>query len=155
MLQATLTGNIGNEPELKYSANGNAYLRFNVASNGRTRNADGEWVDETTWVRVTLLGSRAESLANHLHKGSRVTVVGKLDARAWLDNDGNARPGLELLAAEIDFASSQNGQQQRGNGQPQGQARQQQRQQPQRGQQGGGQRMSEWQAAHPDDDLPF
>lgn len=105
MITSTVTGNIGADPEMRYSANGTALVRFNVASNARVRNADGEWVDEATWVRVTILGQRAESLANHLKKGQRVCAVGRMEARPWTDNQGNLRAGLELTASEIDFMS--------------------------------------------------
>src|SRR5262249_4670052 len=54
MLKATLIGNLGNDPEMRYSANGAPFLRFNVASNFRTRTPEGEWQDKTEWVRVTV-----------------------------------------------------------------------------------------------------
>ena len=63
MLKASVIGNLGNDPEMKYSAGGAAFLRFNVASNFRTRSAEGAWEDKTEWVRCTVFGQRAESLA--------------------------------------------------------------------------------------------
>ena len=54
MLRATLLGNLGNDPDMRYSANGSPLLRFNVASNYRTRTPEGEYQDKTEWVRVTV-----------------------------------------------------------------------------------------------------
>ena len=106
MLKATIIGNLGNDPEMRYSANGAPFLRFNVASNFRTRTPEGEWQDKTEWVRVTVTGQRAESLSQYLHKGSRVYVDGRLEARPWTDQQGQVRAGLEVMANEVQFMSS-------------------------------------------------
>lgn len=111
MLKAQIIGNIGSDPEQRYAASGTATLRFNVASNGRVRDPNGNWMDETTWVRVMVFGKRAESLASLLKKGSRVFVDGRLEARPWTDNQGQVRAGLELVASDVEFMSArQNGQ---------------------------------------------
>lgn len=106
MLKATLIGNLGNDPDMRYSASGSPFLRFNVASNFRTRTPEGEWVDKTEWVRVTVTGNRAETLSQYLHKGSRVYVEGRLEARPWTDQQGQVRAGLEVMANEVQFMSS-------------------------------------------------
>jgi single-strand DNA-binding protein len=117
MLKAQIIGNIGSDPEMKYSAGGSPFLRFNVASNGRVRTPSGEWQDETTWIRCTVFGKRAESLQNLLRKGMRVYVDGKLEARPWTGQSGQINAGLEVLANDVEFASARqddgNGQQQR------------------------------------------
>src|SRR3954464_2902124 len=106
MFKAMLIGNLGNDPEMRYSANGQPFLRFNVASNFRTRTPEGEWQDKTEWVRVTITGARAESLSQYLRKGSRVYVDGRLEARPWTDQQGQVRAGLEVMANEVQFMSS-------------------------------------------------
>src|SRR3954465_1251266 len=106
MFKAMLIGNLGNDPEMRYSANGQPFLRFNVASNFRTRTPEGEWQDKTEWVRVTITGSRAESLAQYLRKGSRVFVDGRLEARPWIDRENQPRAGLEVMADSVEFMSS-------------------------------------------------
>lgn len=106
MLKASCIGNLGSDPEMKYSANGAPYLRFNVASNGRVRDESGTWKDETTWVRVTIFGQRAESLQNHLRKGMRVFVDGRLEARPWTGQSGQLSAGLELIATDVEFMSA-------------------------------------------------
>ena len=116
MLKATLIGNLGNDPDMRYSANGAPLLRFNVASNYRTRTPEGEYQDRTEWVRVTVTGTRAESLSQYLKKGSRVYVEGRLEARPWTDQQGQIRSGLEVLANEVQFMSSRADDEQRASG---------------------------------------
>jgi single-strand DNA-binding protein len=106
MLKATVIGNLGSDPDMRYSASGSPFLRFNVASNYRTRTPEGEWQDRTEWVRVTVFGQRAETLSQYLKKGSRVYVEGRLEARPWTDQQGQIRSGLEVMASDVEFMSS-------------------------------------------------
>lgn len=106
MLKASIIGNIGSDPEIRYSQAGAAYLRFNVASNHRVKGQDGQWSDATEWVRVTVFGQRADSLSSLLKKGTRVYVDGRLEARPWTDQSGQVRAGLELTANDVEFASN-------------------------------------------------
>lgn len=105
MLSVSLIGNLGNDPEMRYSANGAPFLRFNVAANGRVKAQDGSWQEETTWVRVIITGQRAESLSQYLKKGSRIYVSGKLEARPWTGQSGQLNAGLEVMADDIEFFS--------------------------------------------------
>jgi single-strand DNA-binding protein len=109
MLKAILIGNLGNDPDMRYSANGAPLLRFNVASNYRTRTPEGEYQDRTEWVRVTVTGTRAESLSQYLKKGTKVYVNGRLAARPWTDQQGQIRAGLELLADSVEFMNQRSG----------------------------------------------
>jgi single-strand DNA-binding protein len=109
MLKATLIGNLGSDPELRYSASGSPFLRFNVAANSRTRTPVGEWVDRVEWIRCTVIGQRAETLSRYLRKGSRVYVEGRLEARPRTDQQGQLRAGLEVLANEVQFMSARSG----------------------------------------------
>jgi len=106
MLNASLIGNLGGDPDLQYSASGSAFLRLNVATNGRVRTQAGEWEDRTEWVRVTVFGQRAESLSTLLKKGTRVYVSGRLEARPWTGKDGQEKAGLEVVAETVEFMSS-------------------------------------------------
>lgn len=106
MLSCSVIGNLGNDPEMRYSAGGSPFLRFNVAANFRTRTPEGEWQDRTEWVRVTVTGQRAETLGQYLKKGSRVYVDGRLEARPWTDQQGQVRAGLEVVANEVQFMSA-------------------------------------------------
>jgi single-strand DNA-binding protein len=116
MLKATLIGNLGNDPDMRYSASGAPFLRFNVASNYRARSPEGEWQDRTEWVRVTVFGQRAETLSQYLKKGMRVYVEGRLEARPWTDQQGQIRPGLEVTALDVEFMSSRADDEQRASG---------------------------------------
>lgn len=106
MLKALLIGNLGGDPETRYTPDGRAFVRFNVASNYRVKNQDGEWQDKTEWVRVTVFGQRAEPLAQYLRKGSKVYVEGRLEARPWTDQQQQVRAGLEVVASDVEFMSS-------------------------------------------------
>jgi single-strand DNA-binding protein len=108
MLKGTVIGNIGSEPEMKYAASGQPMLTFSVASNYRVRGTDGEWTDRAEWVRCVIFGKRAETLAQYLHKGSRVYVDGRLEARPWENRDGQPVAGLEITASEVEFMSGRN-----------------------------------------------
>src|SRR3954468_15924074 len=105
MLKASVIGNLGTDPELRYSPTGAPSLRVNVASNFRARTPEGEWEDRTEWVRVIVFGQRAESLAQYLKKGMRVFVDGRLEARPWTDRENRVRAGLEIVAGDIEFTS--------------------------------------------------
>jgi single-strand DNA-binding protein len=105
MLKASVIGNLGNDPELRYSPTGAPTLRFNAASNFRARTPEGEWEDRTEWVRVIVFGQRAESLAQYLKKGMRVFVDGRLEARPWTDRENRVRAGLEIVAQDVEFIS--------------------------------------------------
>ena len=104
MLKAVLIGNLGGDPDLRYSPEGRAFLRMNVACNYRARDPQGEWQDKTEWVRVTVFGQQGERLGQYLRKGSRVYVDGGLEARPWTDREHQARAGLEVIATDVQFA---------------------------------------------------
>ncbi len=108
MLSGQAIGNLGTDPEMKYSAAGAPFLRFNVATNGRVRTPEGQWEDRTEWLRVTVFGQRAESLNQYLKKGTRVYVSGRLEAKPWTSNQGDVRAGLELIAETVEFMSARN-----------------------------------------------
>src|SRR5215210_4991578 len=106
MLKCMLIGKLGGDPYLRYSPEGRAFLRMNVACNFRGRSPEGEWQDKTEWVRVTVFGQPGERLGQYLRKGSRVYVDGRLEARPWTDQQGQVRAGLEVIANDVQFMSS-------------------------------------------------
>ncbi len=104
--QITLIGNLGNEPELRYTPSGVPVVSFNLAVNKSWTDAEGGKQDKTTWFRVTAWRKLAEIAAQYLAKGKQVLIVGELeDARAFTDKEGNARASLEVTAQTIKFLS--------------------------------------------------
>lgn len=93
-------GNLGADPEVRYTANGTAVMRLRVASNERVKKND-VWEDHVEWHTVTVFGKRAEGLAKFLAKGSGVHVEGKLRTRKYQDRDGNDRQSTEIIADEV------------------------------------------------------
>lgn len=107
--QITLLGNVGNQPELRYTPSGVAVCSFSLAVNRSWTGQDGQRQDKTTWFRVSVWQKQAEAVAEYLAKGRQVLVVGEMeDARAYTDKDGNARASLEVRANTVRFLGGKN-----------------------------------------------
>jgi single-strand DNA-binding protein len=108
----TLVGNLGVDPEVRYSADGKPVVSFRVASNFRKRDAETrDWVDATNWFRVSTFGRLAERLseqagAGRLTKGTRIIVFGRLEASAYMDRNNQPQPSLDLVADDVVFGDS-------------------------------------------------
>lgn len=98
----TLSGNLGNDAEVRYAAGGMAITSFSLAVNHRRKQQDGSYADETSWVDCTMFGKRGESLqANgYLQKGAKLAVVGHLRMSTW-EADGQRRRKLEVIVDNI------------------------------------------------------
>src|ERR687885_1527077 len=111
----TLVGNLGLEPEVRYSADGKPVVSCRVASNYRRRDAETrDWVDATNWYRVTTFGKLAERMAEQandgrLTKGTRIIAFGRLEASAYLDRNNQPQPSLDVVADDILLADSRRG----------------------------------------------
>ncbi len=99
----TLVGNLGRDPELKYTPQGNPVCHFTMATNERRRDRTGEQQDITTWFRVTLWGRQAETAAQFLTKGRPVYIEGRLRLSEWTDPEGRVRQTLEVNATDMQF----------------------------------------------------
>lgn len=105
--QVTLVGNLGRDPEMRYTPSGVAVVNFSLATSKRWQSPDGEWQDKTLWFRVAAWRKLAETVSEYLHKGSRVLVIGEMEeARPWTDKDGNTQASLEVTAQVVKFLSS-------------------------------------------------
>jgi single-strand DNA-binding protein len=111
--QVTVVGNLGRDPEMRYTPSGQAVTNINVASNRTWTNADGEKVKETTWWRVSIWGKMAEACNTYLKKGSKVLVVGRMNSdpqtggpRLWTRQDGSSAANYEITAQTVQFLSS-------------------------------------------------
>ena len=100
--KVSIIGNLGRDPEMRYTPNGRPVTEFSVAVNQSTKNQQtGEWVEATDWFRVTVWGDRAERTAEQLHKGNRVFVEGRFRTREFEARDGQKRTSLEVTADSV------------------------------------------------------
>ena len=99
--KAMIIGNLGRDPEMRYTQGGQAVTQFTVAVNRNYKDASGEWKEETEWFRVVAWGPLAERTAENLRKGRKVYVEGRLQTRSWEDKDGQKRYTTELVASEV------------------------------------------------------
>lgn len=99
--KATIIGNLGGDPEMRYSQNGRPFTTFSVACSWNYTTSEGERREETQWFRVTAGGRLAEVCSQYLRKGSKVYIEGRLSSRTWEGADGQKRFGLDINAAEM------------------------------------------------------
>jgi len=98
-----LVGNLGRDPELRYTPQGTPVCSFTVATNEKRKDKAGEMQDVTTWFRVTLWGRQAETASQYLTKGRPIYVEGRLRIEEWTDRDGKQRYTLEVHATDMQF----------------------------------------------------
>ena len=96
-----IIGNLGRDPEMRYTPSGQAVTQFSVATNRNYRDPQGEWQSETEWFRVVVWAEQAERVAESLRKGHKVFVEGRLQTRQWEDQTGNKRYTTELIANRV------------------------------------------------------
>lgn len=96
-----LVGNLGQDPELRYTGSGTAVCNMRLATNERYKDKEGEWVDKTEWHNVVAWARLAEICGEYLQKGSQVYFEGSLQTRSWEDRDGNTRYTTEVKAREM------------------------------------------------------
>ncbi len=98
-----LIGNLGTDPEMRYTANGSAVTTFRIACSRNFRSPDGERREETEWFTVVTWNKTAEIVSQILHKGSRAYVEGRLSTRSWDGPDGQKRYRTEVIANQVLF----------------------------------------------------
>lgn len=98
-----LVGNLGRDPDLRYTPQGTPVCSFSLATNERRKDKAGEVQDHSTWFRVTLWGRQAETASQYLTKGRPVYIEGRLRVEEWMDRDGRPRHTLEVHATEMQF----------------------------------------------------
>lgn len=108
-----ITGNLGRDPEMRYTPSGQAVTSFSVAVNESYTSANGEKVKRTIWFRVTAWGKQAEICNQYLKKGSQVLVDGRMSAdpatggpKIWTKQDGSSGSSFEVTASTVRFLSS-------------------------------------------------
>jgi single-strand DNA-binding protein len=108
-----IAGNLGRDPEMRYTPSGQAVTNFSVATNRQYTASDGQLVKETTWFRISAWGKLAETCNQYLRRGSKVLVEGRLNAdpasggpRVYTRQDGSVGSSFEITADTIRFLSS-------------------------------------------------
>jgi single-strand DNA-binding protein len=96
-----LLGNLTRDPEIRYLPSGMAVSDIGVAVNDRRKNANGEWVEEPTFIDVTLWGRTAEVVGEYLGKGSPIFIEGRLKLDSWEGQDGQKRSKLKVIGERI------------------------------------------------------
>lgn len=104
-----LVGNLTRDPELRYIPSGTAVTEIGLAVNDRRKNASGEWVDETTFVDVTLWARQAEVASEYLSKGSSVLIEGRLKLDTWESQDGGKRSKLRVVGERMQMLGGRDG----------------------------------------------
>ncbi|MFP8879905.1 MAG: single-stranded DNA-binding protein [Myxococcota bacterium] len=115
-----LVGNLGRDPELRYTQSGQAVATFSLATTDRWRNKEGANQERTEWHRIVVWGKSGENCAQYLKKGRSVYVEGRLQTNDWEDKEGNKRTTTEIVAQSVQFLGSRGGSGGSGDGEPSG-----------------------------------
>ena len=104
-----LIGNLGRDPELRYTAGGQPVASFSVATNERWNDREGKTQERTEWHRIVVWGKQGENCANYLQKGRTVYIEGRLQTREWEDKEGQKRQTTEVVAQTVQFLDRREG----------------------------------------------
>lgn len=107
--QLILVGNLGGDPEMRYTSTGVPVTNFNLAVSKRRTTGEGEVQEKTTWFRINIWRRQAEVASQYLTKGAKVMVIGEIEqARPWTDRDGNLQATIEVTATQFRFLDNRN-----------------------------------------------
>jgi single-strand DNA-binding protein len=104
-----LVGNVGSDPEVRYTPDGAAIANVSIATTSKYKNKSGEMMEETEWHRVTLFGRLAEIVGEYIKKGRSIYVEGRLKTRKYTDKDGVEKYATNILASEMQMLGSREG----------------------------------------------
>jgi single-strand DNA-binding protein len=100
--RATLIGNLGRDPETRYTQSGTAVGNFSIACSEKWKDKNsGEWKERTEWINIVAWGKLAEICGEYLSKGSQVYIEGRIQTRKWQDKEGTDRYTTEIVASEM------------------------------------------------------
>jgi single-strand DNA-binding protein len=99
-------GHLGQDPELRYTPQGTAVCNFSMATSEKYRGKNGEKLERTTWLKVTVWGKQAENAAKYLAKGRKAYVEGRMHVEEWTDREGKSRHTVEVNASEVQYLDS-------------------------------------------------
>lgn len=98
-----LLGNLGKDPEIRYTSSQTAVCRFSLATSERRKDQSGQWGEHTEWHNVVCFGKTAENCAQYLKKGRQVFIDGKIQTSKWQDKEGKDRYTTEIIANTVQF----------------------------------------------------
>jgi single-strand DNA-binding protein len=104
--RVTLVGRLTRDPELRGLPSGTSVLNLGLAVNGRQKDQSGNWIEKPNFFDVKVFGAQADMLANHLSKGRRIGVDGRLEWSSWDAQDGTKRSKVEVVAQSVQFLDS-------------------------------------------------
>lgn len=104
--KATLIGNLGKDPEVRYAQSGTPICTLRIGVTERRPKEGGVWQDQTEWFSVVCFGKIAENVGKYLKKGRQVYVEGRLQNRTWEDREGKQRQVTEVVASQVLFLGS-------------------------------------------------
>jgi len=108
--KAIIVGTLGQDPEMRYTANGSAVANISVATNETWKDkSTGEAQERTEWHRIVMFGKLAEIASQYLKKGSQAYFEGRIQTRKWQDNSGNDRYSTEIVANEMQMLGGRAG----------------------------------------------
>lgn len=100
-----LIGNLGKDPEVRYTTSGQAVASFSLATTEKYKSKSGDWEEKTEWHNITLWGKLAEIAGEYLSKGKTVFIEGRLQTRKWQDKSGNDRYTTEIVGDKMQMLS--------------------------------------------------
>lgn len=100
-----LIGNLGKDPEVRFTASGQAVASFSLATSEKFKGKTGEWEERTEWHNITLWGKLAEIAGEYLTKGKTIYVEGRLQTRKWQDKSGNDRYTTDIVGDKMQMLS--------------------------------------------------
>ncbi len=104
--KAILIGNLGRDPEVRYTSGGMAVANFSIATSESWNDREtGQRQERTEWHRIVVFGKQGENCGKYLSKGSKVYIEGRIQTRKWEDRDGNDRYTTEIVAQTVQFLS--------------------------------------------------
>ncbi len=104
--KAILVGNLGADPDIKYTPGGAAVSTFSIATTESRKDKEGNWNDHTEWHKIVTWNKMAETASEYLKKGSQVYIEGRIQTRSWEDKEGNKRYQTEIVAQNLQMLGS-------------------------------------------------
>lgn len=101
-----LIGNLGKDPEVRFTASGQAVASFSLATSEKFKGKSGEWEERTEWHNITLWGKLAEIAGEYLSKGKTIYIEGRLQTRKWQDKSGNDRYTTDIVGDKMQMLSA-------------------------------------------------